>query len=57
MVGYPNLSAAGGPDGPIGDRLKVISEALIYEGRVYIPVDGSLRNKVISLFHDNSESG
>jgi hypothetical protein len=57
MVGYPDLSKAGGPDGPTEEEWKIISGALTYEGRIYVPADASLRNKVISLFHDNPESG
>jgi len=57
MVGYPDPSKAGGPDGPTEEQWKVISGALTYEGRIYVPADASLRNKVISLFHDNPESG
>ena len=60
MVGIPDLSECGGHDGPTdpGDsRWSVISEALTYEGRISMPADNALRSKVISLFHDNLESG
>jgi len=57
MVGHPDLSKAGVLDGPTKEQWKVISGALTYEGRIYVPADASLRNKVISLFHDNPESG
>jgi len=36
---------------------RVTAGVLTYEGRIYIPNDDLLRNKVISLFHDNLESG
>jgi hypothetical protein len=57
IIGYPDLSKAGGPDGPTEEQWKVIMRVLTYEGRIYVPVDASLRNKVISHFHDNPESG
>jgi len=57
MVGYPDLSKAGGPDVPTKEQWKVISGALTYEWRIYVPADALLRNKVISVFHDNPESG
>ena len=36
---------------------KVVAGVLTYEGRIYVPAVDSLRGKVISLFHDNPESG
>jgi len=36
---------------------KVVAGILTYEGRIYFPVTDSLRGNVISLFHDNPESG
>jgi len=36
---------------------KVTARALTYEGRIYVPADDTLRSQVISLFHDNTESG
>jgi len=36
---------------------KVMAGVLNYEGRVYVPATDSLHEKVISLFHDNPESG
>jgi len=38
-------------------RWSIISGALTYEGRTYVPADDALLTKVISLFHDNPESG
>jgi hypothetical protein len=35
----------------------VSAEALIFEGRVYVPDSDELRSKVIALHHDNPESG
>jgi hypothetical protein len=36
---------------------KVTTGVLTYKGRIYVPKDDLLRNKVISLFHVNPESG
>jgi hypothetical protein len=36
---------------------RVVAGVLTYERRIYIPVTDSLCGKVISLFHDNPESG
>jgi len=60
MVGIPDLSESGGQDGPTdpGDsRWSVISGAVTYEGRTYVPADDALRSKAITLFHDNPEPG
>ena len=39
------------------NQWKVIAGALTYEGRIYVPADQPLRARVLSLFHDNPESG
>jgi len=53
-------------DRPVADRtdtaeekiqLKVVAGVLTYEGRIYFPAIDSLPGKVISQFHDNTESG
>jgi len=36
---------------------KVVAGVLTYKGRLYVPAVDSLRGKVMSLFHDNPESG
>jgi len=36
---------------------KVVAGVSTYEGRIYVPATDSLRGQVISLFHDNPESG
>jgi len=59
MVGIPDQLVSGGQDGPTerGDiRWSVISGALTYEGRIYMPGDNGLRSKVISHFNGNPES-
>ena len=60
MVGIPDLSESGGQDGSTdtgNSQWKVISGALTYEGRIYVPADDVLRSQVISLFHDYPECG
>jgi hypothetical protein len=60
MVGIPDLLESDGQDGSTdtgNSQWKVISGALTYEGRIYVLADDALRSKVISLFHDNPESG
>jgi len=45
----------GSKDKDTGMQWKVSAGALTFEGRIYMPE--ALRNQVISLFHDNPESG
>jgi hypothetical protein len=56
-IGYPGLRnrKAGSTDKEADMRWKVIAGALTFEGRIYVPE--TLRDQVISLFHDNPESG
>ena len=59
MVGIPDLLVSRGQDGPMegGDsRGSVISGALTYEGRIYMPADNGLRREVISHFNGNPGS-
>jgi len=42
-------------DKDTGMHWKVSAGALTFEGRIYVPE--ALRNQVISLLHDNPESG
>ena len=60
MVGIPDLSKSGGQDGSTdtgNSQWQVISGALTYEGRIYVPADDALRSQLISHFHDHPESG
>jgi len=60
MVGIPDLSESSGQDGSTdtgNSQWKVISGALTYKGRIYVLADDALCSQVISLFHDNPESG
>jgi len=56
-IGYPGLP--NGQDGSTDEEAdmqwKVIAGALTFERTIYVPE--TLRNQVISLFHDNPESG
>ena len=56
-IGYPGLP--NGQDGStakvVDMQWKVIAGGLTFEGRIYVPE--ALRNQVISLFHNNPESG
>jgi hypothetical protein len=56
-IGYPGLPNGqdGSTDKEADMQWKVIAGALTFEGRIYVPE--TLRNQVISLFHDNPESG
>jgi len=56
-IGYPGLPKGqdGSTDKEADMQWKVIAGALTFEGRIYVPE--TLRNQVISLFHDNPESG
>jgi len=52
-----NRPIAEGPDTMGEDnQWKVVTGALTYQGRIYIPAVDSLHGKVISLFHGNLES-
>ena len=56
-IGFPVLSNGqdGSTDKEADMQWKGIAGALTCEGRIYVPE--TLRNQVISLFHDNAESG
>ena len=54
MVGLPDLPRQAEDS---SKEWKVTAGALTYEGRIYVPADDTLRSQVISLFHDNWESG
>jgi len=54
MVGLPDLPRQAEDS---SKEWKVTAGALTYEGRIYVPADDTLRSQVISLFHDNPESG
>jgi len=54
MVGLPDLPRQAEDS---SKEWKVTAGALTYEGRIYVPADDTLHSQVISLFHDNPESG
>jgi len=63
LVGDSELSKSREPgraaddDEDLDKQYKGILEAVTCEGRIYVPTDALLCNKVICLFHDNPESG
>jgi len=58
-IGYPGLSKTGGQDGSKGKdtgmEWNISTGAITFEGRISMPE--ALHNQVISLFHNNPESG
>jgi len=50
-----DTSSIGNLDAKTGEQWRRVAGALTYEGRIYVPE--ALQSKVISLFHDNPESG
>jgi len=50
-----DTSSIGNLHAKTGEQWRRVAGALTYEGRIYIPE--ALQTKVISLFHDNPESG
>jgi hypothetical protein len=57
IVDIPDLQRIDELEEDSSNEWKVTTGVLTYEGRIYVPKDDLLRNKVISLFHDNPESG
>jgi len=55
IVDIPDLERIEEPEEDTSDKWKVTARVLTYEGRIYVPKHYLLRNKVISLFHDNPE--
>jgi len=57
IVDIPDLQRIDELEEDSSNEWKVTTGVLTYEGRIYVPKDDLLRNKVISHFHDNPESG
>ena len=57
IVDIPDLQRIDGLEEDSSNEWKVTTGVLTYEGRIYVPKDDLLRNEVISLVHDNPESG
>jgi len=57
IVDISDLQRIDEPEEDSSNEWKVPTGVLTYKGRIYVPKDDLLRNKVISLFHDNPESG
>ena len=56
IVDIPDLQITDELEEEWSNEWKVTAGVLPYEERIYVPKDDLLRNKVISLFHDNPES-
>jgi hypothetical protein len=54
MVGLPDLPRQAEDS---SKEWKITAAVLTYEGRIYVRADDTLCSQVISLFHDNPESG
>jgi hypothetical protein len=57
IVDIPDLQRIDELEEASRNEWKVTTNVLTYEGRIYVPKDDLLRNKVISRFHDNPDSG
>jgi len=57
IVDIPDLQRIDELEEDSSDEWKVTTGVLTYEGRIYVPKDDLHSNKVISLYHDNPESG
>jgi hypothetical protein len=57
IVDIPDLQRIDESEEERSNEWKVTAGVLTYEGRICVPKDDLLPNKVISLFHDNLESG
>jgi len=56
IVNIPDLQRVYESENEPSNKWKVTAGYLTSGGRIYVPKDYLLRNKVICLFHDNSES-
>jgi hypothetical protein len=57
IVDIPDLQRINSLEEQSTNKWKVTTRVLTYEGRIFIPKDDLLHNKVISLLQDNPESG
>jgi hypothetical protein len=57
IVDIPDLQRIDELEEDLSNKWKETTGVLTYEGRIYVPKDDLLCNTVISLFHDNPESG
>jgi hypothetical protein len=57
IVDIPDLQRIDQLEEESTNKWKVTAGVLTHEGRIYVPKDNLLRNKVIRLFHNNPESG
>jgi len=56
IIDIPDLERIDELHDKLGNRWEFTATVLIYKGRIYVPMDDLLRNKVLSLFHNNPES-
>jgi len=57
IVDIPDLQRIDDQEEDSSNEWKATAGVLTYEGRIYVPKDDLLRNKVVSLMHYNPESG
>jgi hypothetical protein len=57
IIDIPHLQRIDESQEESTNEWKLTAGVFIYERRIYVPKDDLLRNKVISSFHDNPESG
>ena len=56
IVDIPDLQRIDKLDEDLNNDCKVTARVSTYEGRLYVPTDDLIYNKVISLLHDNVDS-
>jgi len=57
IVDIPDLQRIDESEEELSNQWTVTTGVLTNEGQIYVPKDNLLRNEVMSLFHDNPESG
>jgi hypothetical protein len=57
IVEIPNLQRINELEEDSSNEWKLTTRVLTYEGRIYVPKDDLLLNKVVRLSHDNLEAG
>jgi len=57
LVDIPEMHRIGELEEESTNERKVTARGLTYEGMIYVPKNALFGNNIISLFHDNPESG
>jgi len=57
IVDFPDMERIDILEEESNNEWNVTAGVLTYAGRIYVPKDDLLRNKVVSLLHNNQESG